>query len=161
RGDLLALQDQRPGTDQRPRADAGAVEHDGPHPDQAIVADLAAVEDHPVPDGHAVADARGAALVDVDERQVLEVRALADLDAIRVSAAHRVEPHARVGPDRDLAPHHGAGGDVDARVQRRRPPPNARPGHARPAGMPTNGLVERSTPIVVPGPWPGWARTAS
>jgi hypothetical protein len=73
RRDDGVLLDQRPGADQRVLADAGAAEHDRPHADQRVVADLDAVQDDPVADGDAPADAQRRVDVDVHARVVLHV----------------------------------------------------------------------------------------
>src|SRR5204862_1591845 len=122
----------------------------------------AAVDHGAVPDGDARTEDRGQALVLVHRDVVLEVGVVTDLDRRRVAAHHGVEPHAGARPERDLAHHHGAGGDEGGGVEPepRRPVVMAAV-HANLALSPTNGLCMRSSPIVVSGPWPGSTRSVS
>ena len=53
--------------------------------------------------GDAVVDHGGAAaVIDMDDRQILNVGALADSDAVDIATDHRAEPDARVSTDDDV-----------------------------------------------------------
>src|SRR5262249_35380611 len=96
------------------------VEDDRAHPDHAVVLDDAAVEDRPVPDRHSRPHQARKARVGVEHREVLDVRPVADLDALGIAADHRVVPDARIAPEADVAegdrPSGDGGGWVDVGV---------------------------------------------
>src|SRR5205814_3194870 len=117
RRNLLILEHQGAGADQRARPDARAGEDDRSHTDQTLVLDHAAVEDRAVADGDARPDPGRTALVDVNYRVVLEIGLGADHDRCRVAAHHGVEPHAGTRADLHVADDHRARGDEHAGVQ--------------------------------------------
>src|SRR5262245_47956657 len=66
RRNIHPLKQHRTRTNNRSPADAGAVENDRPHPDQAIVLNGTTVQDDAVADGHPLADHARYAWVGVD-----------------------------------------------------------------------------------------------
>src|SRR5205085_7321470 len=104
-------------------ADHRLVEHDRADPDQAQVRDRARVQDDVVPDGDPGADPRSESLVrDVDDGQVLDVRLLADLDALLLASHHAAVPDAGAIADDDVAGDGRRGGDEDIPSQLRSVP---------------------------------------
>src|SRR5690606_26381011 len=81
-------------------------------PDQALVTDLAAVEDRTVADHHVAPHPAGEARVGMDDHTVLDVAPGPDRDPVGVAAEHRVEPDARVRAECDIADDLGAVGNV-------------------------------------------------
>src|SRR2546423_2085392 len=119
-------QRQHPGWDLRPRrhhaarghdrlaADHRLIEHDGADADQAQVRDDAGVQDHAVAHRDARADPGAEALVGhVDDRQVLDVGLLADLDPLLLAAHHAAVPDAGTIAEDDVTGDGGGGGDED------------------------------------------------
>ena len=84
------------GGDEGSRAYLGAVEDRCPHPDQAPVPHLAAVDDGVVPDHAPLPDRRREPGVGVEDAAVLDVCPGADPDGLRVSPQHGPVPDARV-----------------------------------------------------------------
>src|SRR3989442_7334057 len=104
RGDLRPRCHDAARGDDRLTADHRLVENDGADADQAQVRDGAGVPDHPVTDGDARPDPGAEAPVGhVDDRQVLDVRLLADLDPLLLAANHATVPDAGA-----VAEHHAA-----------------------------------------------------
>ena len=94
------------------------IKNNRPHADEAVSPDGARVRDGSVSHGHIIADdERVAFMADMEEAPVLDIRPLADTDIIHIAADDRVEPHARIFPDADIADDLGAGGCEDARME--------------------------------------------
>src|SRR6267143_1484202 len=123
---------QHPGWDLRPGRHHAARPHDalasdhrliedyGADADQAQVRDRAGVQDHAVTDGDARADPGSEALVgDVDDRQVLDVGLLADLDPLLLAAHHAAVPDAGAVAEDDVSRHRGSRRDEDLASQPR------------------------------------------
>ncbi len=124
-------QHQRPGWNLHvfrhdgPRADYAApahpspIEHDGAHPDQGILLDLAAVQDGPMSDADPGADQAGHALVDVHHAVVLDVALAPENDGRQITAQDRVVPDAGFGLEGNVADQlrsgRDEGGGVDSR----------------------------------------------
>src|SRR5207253_157337 len=95
-------------------ADYRRIEDDGSDADQAQVLDGAGVQHHPVADGDSRADPRADAPVgDVDDREVLDVGFLADLDALFLAADHASVPDAGAIADHHVSRDGGPAGDED------------------------------------------------
>src|SRR5579872_2975600 len=104
RGDDLARRDERSSSHERVLSDDRVVEHGAPHPDEASVADGAAVHDRAMSDRHVRPDRRRAqARRDVDDGVVLDVGARPDLDERVVATQDGAEPDARVVGQMDVA----------------------------------------------------------
>src|SRR5262249_28420255 len=110
RGDLGARDDERTCADHRALADAHAIEQRRADPDQRASADATAVQYGAVPHHDLFGDERGIAIADVDDRTVLQVAALADLDAVDVAAQDATEPDAGVVAELDIADDRGPRG---------------------------------------------------
>ena len=100
----------RAGADQAVPADAGAVENDGAHADERLVADGAAVEDGTMAYGNIPAQHRRQIVLHVDDAAVLYVGARADKDGGAVTPEHRIIKYTAVFGQVYVAPDHGAGG---------------------------------------------------
>ena len=102
------------------RADFRAVDHGGSHADQRTLADVAAVHDRPMPDGHLVADASDLVVVHVDAAVFLHVGLLSDFDATAEIAADGCAlQDGALGVDRNVADHRGRGRNVRSGVDRK------------------------------------------
>jgi hypothetical protein len=95
-GEGLAFRNQRPGGDQALRTDRRPVQDGRPHPDQAIVADAAAVKNGMVANGAACANFCGAPDLRMDHRAILNIASLSDLNRIVVATQYGSEPYANV-----------------------------------------------------------------
>jgi len=104
-GDLHAFRDDRAGGDDRAPADPGPGEDRRVHGDHGVIFDRAGVDDGPVTDRHPSADAAGPVRVDMDDRTVLDVRVLADLDlgARHIGAEDAVVPDVGASAENDPA----------------------------------------------------------
>src|SRR5918998_131755 len=103
--ELAVLRDDGAGGDDGARAYLRAVEDGRPHPDQAPVPHLAAVDDGVVPDHAPLPDRRREPGVGVEDAAVLDVRPRADPDRLRVPAQHSPVPDTRALPEVHLADH--------------------------------------------------------
>lgn len=92
--DDRALRHQRPGSNQAAVPDDRTVQDRGVHPDQAVIAHCAAVDDCPVPDGYAAPYRHIQPGACVQHGVILHIGILADDDAARVGAQHRTVPDA-------------------------------------------------------------------
>ena len=116
-----ALRHQRAGGDDGAGADHAAVQQHGSHSNQAAVLDRAAVDDGRVPDRHVVANHRRMRVAHhVDERQILNIGAGADADAVDVAPHHHVHPDTAFRTNVDVADDLGTGIDVGRRVDARK-----------------------------------------
>src|SRR6266704_2646219 len=101
-------------------SDYAAGRDDALDADQAQVQDGAGVQDHAVPDRDARADAGPEPLVgDVDDREVLDVGLLADLDPLLLAAHHAAVPDAGAVAEDDVSRDRGGGRDEDLASQPR------------------------------------------
>ena len=106
-------------TDDRPGPDADPIEEDRAHPDEALVLHVATVEDCAMPDSNPVPDRARHAFIDVQHREVLDVRGRADRNRGHVAAHDRVVPDRGVGSDGDVAKDDRARRDERRRVDQR------------------------------------------
>ncbi len=98
-----AFRHDSPGADYAAPPHSSPIEHDGAHPDQGILLDLAAVQDGPVADSNSGADQAGHALIDVHHAVVLNVALGPENDGREITAQDRVVPDASLGLQRDVA----------------------------------------------------------
>jgi len=96
-GKFLALGNQRAGADKAVIADARPVEHDRPHPDQAVGADRAAVQDDVVADDAVRSDGHGKTGIGMQRRIILDLGPRAELDPFVIAAQDRTKPDAGIG----------------------------------------------------------------
>src|SRR5450631_3127490 len=92
--ETLAFGYHAAGADQRILPDLDAVEHDCAHPDQAVIANAAAMHDDVVTDHAIAADHHGETWISMQRRIVLDLRAFAQFDPFVVAAQHGAEPDA-------------------------------------------------------------------
>src|SRR5688572_25136929 len=112
----LVRRHQRTGGHDAVAADARAIEHDGAVRDHRLIAHRAAVQESHVADGGIAADEDGKPRIDVDDRAVLHVAAVADLDPVVVSAQDGVEPDTRLVPEAHAADELRARSDIEFRA---------------------------------------------
>src|SRR6185503_18758659 len=112
------------GADQYEILGHDAVEHDGAHPDQALVADRARVQRDAMTDGDVGADVQRAStgrvrsvVGDVQHGAVLNAGACADLDRVNVAAHDCSGPDRRTVADPHAPADDRAGVDIDARAE--------------------------------------------
>ena len=73
------------------------------HSDKCVVVHVCTVDSHVMPHGHVVAESDGRFLVQrMQNRAVLNVTVLADVNPIDVTSEHSVKPDAGAFPDSDL-----------------------------------------------------------
>ena len=100
------------GPDERLLADHAAVQEHRAHSDETAVLDGRAMKDHPVPHGHLIAhDDRHASARQVQHAAVLDVAPPSDADRSHVAADHGAVPDAGLFPQNDIAHHDGGGRD--------------------------------------------------
>nr|GFC58613.1 hypothetical protein [Tanacetum cinerariifolium] len=104
----LAFANQRIGADDAVFADLRAVEDHRVDADERVVVDGAAMQHDVVADGHVLADGQRRPHVGVHDRAILHVAVLADVDQLVIPAQHGAEPDAGVGLKPDLADQGGA-----------------------------------------------------
>ena len=80
-----------------PGRDPGAIEDDRTHPDQAVITDLAAMEDGAVSGHDACPDRAGISWVGMQNCAILNVGASPDRDPLGVATENGVEPDACFG----------------------------------------------------------------
>ena len=100
-------------------ADDRAVQNHRAHADERFVADGAGVDDRAVADGDPVADEARKIVREMQHGVVLDVRVVADDDAVDVAAQHRAIPHARMRAERHVADDGGGLGDENIFAERR------------------------------------------
>lgn len=110
--DLHALRDQRIGPDDRLGTDVGAIEDCRSHADEDIIRNGAGMDDGGVTYGDIIADHAGKIVGEMDDGVVLDVRVVANHDAIDITAKYRVIPDARAVAEGDVADDDGGSGDV-------------------------------------------------
>ena len=112
---------QRPGRDEAACADDGVV-HDGcAHPDQAVVFDVAAVQDGSMAHRDAGPDHRlGKVGGVVADRAILKVGVRANPNGAHVPAQHGRGPHRHALLEGDVADHDGGGVNPTTRMEMRR-----------------------------------------
>lgn len=103
-------------TDHRP------VQHRRSHPNQAFIPDRAGVHVRRMPDRDPVADEARKVIREVQDRVVLDVRMMSDLDPVDVAPQHRPIPDAAVVPERHITHNHRRPGEIDTSSQPRRAP---------------------------------------
>jgi hypothetical protein len=109
---------------ERLRADDGllpddrAVQNHRAHADERFVADDARVDDRAVADGDPVADEARKLVREMQHGVVLDVRVMADDDAVDVAAQHRAIPHARMRAERHVADDGRGSGDENIFAER-------------------------------------------
>src|SRR5262249_46193487 len=86
-------------------------EHDRAHPDQAVGADRAAMEDDIVADHAVRPDRQRKAWIGVQSGIVLDLRALPELDPFVVTTQHRAEPDTGIAFEPYFADERGGGRD--------------------------------------------------
>ena len=106
--------DQGACADERLLADHCAVKDDRTHANQYLVANRAGVNDGTMTNGNIMAHDTEAVVRQVQDGVVLDVRVVADDDAIEVTTEHGVAPDAGVMPERHVAQHHHTPGDINA-----------------------------------------------
>src|SRR5690606_18210924 len=102
-GELLALGDQRTGANQTVPTDAGAVEHNGAHADQTVLADGAAMQYGTVTDSAAAPDRQRKSGIGVHDRVFLDIGVGTDDDRLIIAARDDAEPDGNIAPNRDVA----------------------------------------------------------
>jgi hypothetical protein len=110
---------QRLRADERLLADDCAIEDHCAHADQRFVADGAGMDNRAMADRDPVADEARKIVREVQHGVVLDVRVMADNDAVDVAAQHRAMPHARMSAKRHIADDRGVFGDENIFAQRR------------------------------------------
>ena len=108
-GDFLALGDQRARANQAVAPDARAVEHRGPHADQNILFEDAAMQHRLVTDGAARTDDERIAHVGVHDAVLLHIAARAHADFLVVAAQGAAKPDRGQILDHHLADQIGIG----------------------------------------------------
>ena len=88
--------------------------NDRPHAHQHLVANRAGVNDGGMAYGDVIAQDTGEVVRQMQDGVVLDVRVVADDDAVDVAPEHGVAPDARVIAQGHIAQHDGALGDIDA-----------------------------------------------
>src|SRR5665213_3786719 len=103
--------------DERFLPDYRAIEHHRVHSNESAVLHGAAMEYRAVADRHRLANpCRIRKIGDMDGRVILNIRIAPDANALDIAADHRVEPHAHVFRQFDIADNPRAGGKEDALV---------------------------------------------
>ena len=110
--DHLSFRDERARSDEASAADDGTVEHHRVDSDERAVLHRASVQHRMVAHADVRAEGEGKALVDVQNRRVLDIGAVADGDAVVVAAHDAVEPDARLVAEHDGADDGRVVGDV-------------------------------------------------
>jgi len=100
-------------------ADDRAVQNHRAHADERFVADGAGVDDRAVADGDPVADEARRIVREVQHGVVLDVRVVADDDAVDVAAQHRAIPNAGKISNRHVADDGHGFGDENILAERR------------------------------------------
>src|SRR5690606_25363524 len=106
--DDLAFGNQAVGANDAVLADLGAVEDHRVDADQAVIVHRAAVHHHVVTDGDALAQGQRKAHVGVHDATVLHVAVLSDMDQLVVATQHRTEPDTGPRLQADIADQVGA-----------------------------------------------------
>src|SRR5690606_18123389 len=83
-------------------ADLRAVQDDGAHADETLIAHHARVHDRAVAHGDVLADLRAVVIREMHHRVVLNVRTAADHDGVDVAPEHGAIPDAALVPQRDV-----------------------------------------------------------
>jgi hypothetical protein len=97
--------------DERLFADDRAIQNHRAHADERFVADGAGVDNRTVTDRDPVAENAREVIREMQYGIVLDVRVMADDDAVDVAAQHRAIPHARMCAKRHIADDRGVSGD--------------------------------------------------
>ena len=119
--DFRSLRHQRLRADDGLFADDRAIQNHRAHADERFVADGAGVDDGGVADGDPVADDARKIVREVQHGVVLDIRVVADDDAVDVAAQHRAIPHAGMRAERHVANDDGGLGDEDIFAELRLP----------------------------------------
>src|SRR5262249_4627497 len=116
RRDRRALQDQRAGGNDASGANFRVVQHHRAHPHQHARLNRAAVQDNAVADSDSVADHNRIIIFHpMQHGAVLNIRARANADPVRVAPDHHAGPDARVLAYGYVADHHSGRVDVGRR----------------------------------------------
>src|SRR5207237_5378642 len=95
RWNLCRLQDDRATRDDGALADHGPAIDCRVHPNQAVVANIASVDDRGMTDGDPSSQGRGHAAIHMHDHVVLDVRVPPDHDGIEIATEHGPVPNAR------------------------------------------------------------------
>ena len=117
--DFRSLRHERLRADERLPADDRAVQNHRAHADERLVADGAGVDDRAVTDGDPVADEARKIVREMQHGVVLDVRVVADDDAVDVAAQYRAIPHARMRAERHVTDDGGGLGYENIFAERR------------------------------------------
>src|SRR5882757_1812487 len=111
------LFDERVCPDDAMVADCCAVQNGRAHADQTLMANLAGVNNRAVANRAVAADFYSQFVCEVHEREILNVRAFADLDKINIAAQDCAVPHTALRTERNVA-HHGRASGNKCRATR-------------------------------------------
>jgi hypothetical protein len=117
--DFRSLRHERPRADERLFADDRAIQNHRAHADENFVADGAGMDNRAVADGDPVAQDARKIVRKMQHGVVLDVRVMADNDAVDVAAQHGAIPHARMRAERHIANDDGGFGDINALAELR------------------------------------------
>jgi hypothetical protein len=102
-------------------SDHGIVHHDGPHPNQHMVFDGAAVDNGVVADAHLITnDGAGLLVCTVDHGPVLDIDHISDAYRIDIAPDDRVEPYTAVISKDYVSNNGGVRGDIAVFAELRR-----------------------------------------
>lgn len=105
------------GSDDRAGAHVNTIQEDGAHRDEAIVFDGRSVNDGAMSDGDALPDPGGNSIIYVDDRSILDVAVLPDLDGVGVGPNDCRRPHRDVRTEGHVADDDGEGVDEGQGVE--------------------------------------------
>ena len=101
-------------------ADDSSVQNHRAHADKTFITDFACVDDRAVANGDPVAKETRKIVREVQHGIVLDIRVVADDDAVDVAAKHRAIPHAGMRAECDIADDSGSFGDENIFTELRR-----------------------------------------
>ncbi len=113
-----SLRHQRIRPNNRLRAYQCSIQDRRAHSNQALILDGAGVDDRGVADRDMATEDAGEIISEVQHRVVLNVRIVADHNAIDVAAEDGVVPNAGVRAEGNIAENNGGAGDVNIRTER-------------------------------------------
>lgn len=111
------LPHHRAGRDDAARPHHHVIQQDAPHADETVILDGAPMNDGTMADPHARPDPCGLPFVYMNNRTVLNVRALPNHDRRHVPPQDAPIPDAGLGFQRHIPQHDGAGSDVGGGVE--------------------------------------------
>src|SRR5262249_1021210 len=112
RRNTSALRHDCPGSDQALLADVAARQQHRSHPNEGVAADADAVQHGPVPDNNALLQVHRSIGVGVDDTAVLDVDARAERDGGEVATDDRAVPEIDPGREDDIARDHHPRRDI-------------------------------------------------